>query len=149
MLRHKTTHGQCKIWWIYKNEWNNGPKLLRLHNCRAVLVMKVLCHNTEITEIYSVARERAEPWSSKTCELWKKQKRRHSVFHKTNLLEACTVHHCNTMLWDTQVVPRELGITYCSSKHWHTGIACLFHNWILTIGKCYWKGGRKLHVSRK
>lgn len=117
--------------------------LWKFLNCRAVLVVIVLCPVTEVKDIYNIARVRACNVSTfikvNDTQIMKgakeASKRGVMVFSWDQLAGNSHVHHSNTTQWGKQAVSREHYIKYCSGKHCHTWVTCLFHEWTLTNGK--------------
>lgn len=141
MLRHKTTHVQYKIWWIYKTGGNNA---LISWGFWAILVMMALFYIPEIKEIYSPARGRTETFM-KVEDLWiievkeaTKRGGRKLFTRSTGWKPTMSIIQHNTKYFK-----------FCCSKHCLAQIACFPHNWVLTVGEwllerrkkalCFWE----------
>ena len=127
--------------------------LWKLLNCRAVLVVIVLCHVTDVKDIYNIAWVRACNVSTfikvNDTQIMKgaKEARKEEswCFSWDQLAGSPHVHHSNTIQRGKRGVSRELYSKYCSGIHCHTWVTCLLHEWTLTNGK--WLPRRRKKAS--
>lgn len=138
MLRHKTTHAQCKIWSIRKIGWSNGPEFRRPPNSRAILAVTILPCSRDKRDLRCVARGRTETFT-KGKDSWSQKrqggqhKRRYDAFHELNLLGAHSAYCSNS---ESQTGGPQGALQQTPQPQTpHTWMACLPHQWIFTVGQ--------------